>query len=150
MALSDIFGGIASALGFGAQPTTRPAQPLAQFQARRAVAVASASSRVDPRIIMERTEQGRGRGNGFFATDTIVETIDLRTGEVVRRKVFDGSPFLMNTDVRKLRQTTRKLRKANASIPTKTRKPSAQKELIDAVTSRALRQVITSNGGTCP
>jgi len=93
-----------------------------------------------------RTGISGQRGNGQFVVDTIVETTDLGTGKVVRRKVLEGSPFLMNNDVRKLRQTAKKLGKANARLPRKTVKQSAAKELINAITQTALRRVLTGPG----
>lgn len=151
MGLSDIFGGIASALGFGVTPTTRPAIAQPIFQQIRAQAVARANLRPDPRVQAPAAAfQGctTARGNGFFVTETIVQTIELATGQIIRSKCLAGSPFLMNNEVNKLRTVARKLGKANARLPRKTRRASAQRELVDAVTQNALRRVITD--GNCP
>jgi len=87
---------------------------------------------------------GVGRGNGRFARQTIVETIDLTTGTVVRQEVFSGAPFLLNSDVRKLRQTTRKLTRAAARIPRRSVPVSLTKQLTDAALNAAIA------GATCP
>jgi len=105
---------------------------------------------VDPRILQERLGMVQNRGNGRFAVETIVQTTDLETGQVVRVQVFPGRPFLMNSDVRKLRQTAKKLGKANARLPRRTVGKSAQRELIDAVTQTALRKVLTDRSQACP
>jgi len=131
--------------------TTAPALTQQQFLPIRAQAVARASLLPDPRVpvaALPALAAPGGRGNGFFATSTIVQTLDLRTGQIVRQRVLNGSPFLMNNEVNKLRTVARKLGKANARLPRKTRKASAQRELVDAVTQNALRRVITD--GSCP
>jgi len=89
---------------------------------------------------------GSGRGNGQFARQTIVQTVDLATGEVTRQLVFDGAPFLMNSDVRKLRSISRKVSKAHSKLPRRVVRESAAKQLVDAATQKALRNV----QGDCP
>jgi len=87
-----------------------------------------------------------GRGNGRFARQTIVETLDLMTGQVVRQQVLSGAPFLMASDVRKLEQTTKKLRRANARIPRRVVKESALAGLKDELVRGALSR---SRGDKC-
>jgi len=131
--------------------TTAPALPQQTFLPIRAQAVARANlaQQVQPLLAAAApVSVAGGRGNGFFATSTIVQTTDLRTGQVVRQRILNGSPFLMNNEVNKLRTVARKLGKANARLPRKTRRASAQRELVDAVTQNALRRVITD--GNCP
>jgi len=88
---------------------------------------------------------GVGRGNGQFARQTVVQTIDLASGRVVRQEVFSGAPFLMQKAVRELRSTTKKLSRAHAKIPRKTRMQSKNSMLVNAVLDRALSQV-----ASCP
>jgi len=88
------------------------------------------------------TEFGQGgRGNGQFVRQTTVQTFDLSTGAVVRQQVFDGAPFLMNNEVRRLRTVARKLGRANAKLPRRTVKQSPLSELKDAAVSAALTNV---------
>jgi len=77
-------------------------------------------------------------GNGQFAKRTIVQTINLATGQVVKQDVLIGAPFLMNKAVAELRRTTRKLMKANAKIPRRTAKQSLGSELKDAALKKAI------------
>jgi len=79
-----------------------------------------------------------GRGNGQFARQTIVQTIRLIDGVVVRQEIFSGAPFLMQKAVRELRATTKKLTRANAKIPRRTREQSRISKLQDAVLDQAL------------
>jgi len=127
-------------------PSTLGRPPLTSVVQQRDVRVAALAGQVDPRVVQDRQARGLGGGNGRFATDTIVETQDLVTGQIVKRRVLAGSPFLMNNEVRKLRQVARKLGKANAKLPRKTVAQSAQKELINAITQTALRRVLTGPG----
>lgn len=91
------------------------------------------------------------RGNGQFARTTLVSTINLQTGQVVRQQEFSGAPFLMNNDIRKLRGIARKVAKANSRLPRKTTKPSPISQLRDATVQQAL-QIVQSGGARalCP
>jgi len=84
---------------------------------------------------------GGGGGNGTVARQTVVQTIDLRTGVVVRQEVFSGAPFLMNSDVRKLRSIAKKVSRANSKLPRRTVQVSQMKQLTDAAVAEALRNV---------
>lgn len=84
---------------------------------------------------------GAGRGNGMVARQTIVQTIDLQTGALLRQLVFDGAPFLMNSDVRKLRSISRKVSKAHSKLPRRVVKESKMKQLTDAAVDEAMRKV---------
>jgi len=87
---------------------------------------------------------GFGGGNGSVATRTIVETMDLRTGKIVRRKIMEGSPHLMNKDINAAKKVFRSVRKLDSRLPKKTRAVSKTKQLADAAIDRALRD--TNNG----
>ncbi len=72
-------------------------------------------------------------GNGKIAKRTIVQSINLDTGQVVLETVLEGAPFLMNKAVRELARTTKKLKKAVKKIPTRTVEQSLSKRLTDKV-----------------
>jgi len=99
---------------------------------------------VDPVTGMHVHMGGGGMGgNGVVARQTVVQTIDLRTGAVLRQEVFSGAPFLMASDVRKLRAVSRKVSKAHQKLIGRTRKPSKKSQLTDAILDSALNQVLT-------
>ncbi len=80
-------------------------------------------------------------GNGKVAKRTIVQTINLDTGQVVMETVLEGAPFLMNKAVRELARTTKKLRKANRKIPTRTVKQSLSAQLTERVLDQTIQDV---------
>ena len=79
-----------------------------------------------------------GGGNGRFAKQTIVQTIDLTTGQVVRQVTMNGAPWLMNSEVSGLGRVSRKVRKASRKIPTRTRRQSLGEELKEAAIEKAI------------
>jgi len=83
----------------------------------------------------------RGAGNGQFSKQTIVETINLDTGLVVKRIILDGAPFLMNKEVASLARVTRKLGKASRKIPRRTVKQSLGAQLTEKVLSQTINDV---------
>jgi len=86
---------------------------------------------------------GLQRGNGRIARQTIVQSIDLMTGQVVRQEIFPGAPFLLQSDVRKLRSTAKKVRKANARLPSRTVRQSKTKALTDTILDRAMQNLLS-------
>jgi len=82
-----------------------------------------------------------GGGNGKVAKRTIVQTINLDTGNVVNQIILEGAPFLMNKAVRELARTTRKLRKANAKIPRRTVRQSLGSQLTERVLNQTIQDV---------
>jgi len=84
---------------------------------------------------------GIAGGNGVVARQTIVQTVDLASGAVVRSEVLPGAPFLMNSEVRSLRRVAKKVGRAHAKLPRRTVQKSAMKELTDAAVAEALRNV---------
>lgn len=84
---------------------------------------------------------GLGGGNGVVARQTIVQTINLLTGQITRQERFAGAPFLMNSEVRSLRRVAKKVGRAHAKLPRRTVQKSAMKELTDAAVAEALRKV---------
>jgi len=87
-----------------------------------------------------------GRGNGQFVKQTIVQTIELATGTVVRQETFAGAPFAMQKEINRIRTLDKKLTKAAARIRSKGKGPSKTKQLTDAVVDSALRNVVAG----CP
>jgi len=87
---------------------------------------------------------GFGGGNGRQATRTIVETMDLATGKIIRRKVMAGSPHLMNKDVSAAKKVFRVSAKLHGRMPRRTVKESKSKQLVEAATQAAISAV------TCP
>ncbi len=85
-----------------------------------------------------------GRGNGQFVKQTIVQTIELMSGAVVREVVTQGDVFLFSKDVSKLRSTSKKLLSAAGKIPRRATKTSKGKLVTDAVQDAVLRSVTQS------
>jgi len=75
---------------------------------------------------------------------TIVQTFDRMTGQVVRTEVLKGAPFLMRREVTALKRVVRLVRQANARIPKITREKSKLAQLKDRLVSDALSR------GACP
>jgi len=90
-------------------------------------------------------------GNGQFVRQTLVNTIDLQSGQIVRQEVLKGAPFLMNNDIRKLRGIAKKVSKANSRIPRRTTKQSVSAALTEATVQQALQLVRTGGArALCP
>jgi len=87
---------------------------------------------------------GFGGGNGREATRTIVETMDLATGKIIRRKILPGSPHLMNKDIAAAKKVFRATAELHKRMPRRTIKESKSKQLTDAATNAAISAV------TCP
>ncbi len=86
------------------------------------------------------------RGNGTFAKQTIVRTINLFTGLITMQQTFDGAPFAMQKDISRIRTLERKITKAGNRIRGRSRGPSKTKQLMNAMTDKALQNVL----GGCP
>jgi len=82
---------------------------------------------------------GFGGGNGRTATRTVVETMDLASGNITRRKVMPGSPFLMNADVKAAKKVFRQSAALAKRIPRRTVKESATTQLKNAAIDSAIR-----------
>jgi len=81
-----------------------------------------------------------GGGNGVLATTTMVTTVNRLTGQIVKQRVFVGSPFIMNKEVAHLKSTIKKLRRGAGKIPTRTREPSLNSEINSAIKHSILHQ----------
>jgi len=84
---------------------------------------------------------GFGGGNGKTATRTIVQTMDLATGEIIRVQMLAGSPKLMNKDVAAARKVARVRASLNKTTPTKTTKVSPMKTLQNSIVQAAIANV---------
>ena len=87
-----------------------------------------------------------GGGNGREVTVTTVTTIDRATGQAIRQKVLQGSPYLMNRDMVVAKRVMRLSGKLGRKFSRKTREPSKQKMLMDAMMDKALAKAIGVNG----
>jgi len=85
--------------------------------------------------------RGGGRGNGQFARQTIVQTIELATGAIVRQEVFPGAPFLMSNEVSRLSTVSKKVLRAGRKIPRRVSKESETAKLKDIVLREAMRRI---------
>jgi len=81
---------------------------------------------------------GFGGGNGRTATRTIVQTMDLATGQIIRMKTMPGSPRLMNSDVAAARKVIKSVGKLHNQMPRRTVKESQATKLKDAAIAAAL------------
>jgi len=88
-----------------------------------------------------------GGGNGMFSTVTTVTTINRATGAIVKQKQLKGSPFLMRRDLATARRVEKVLNKQAAKQRGRSRGPSKQKQLMDAVQDKALENVLV--GAAC-
>lgn len=88
---------------------------------------------------------GFGGGNGSVATRTVVETMDLKTGKIVRRKVMPGSPFLMNSEIKAAKKVFRQSAALSKRIPRKTVRESATTQLKNAAIEAAIRNATSGD-----
>ncbi len=84
---------------------------------------------------------GAGGGNGVFTTITTVTTFNRLTGQAVKQRMFQGRPFLMQKEVAHLSSTARKLMRGARKVPSRTRAPSLNAEIISAVKHDVLHKV---------
>jgi len=86
-------------------------------------------------------------GNGRYVTVTTISTIDTVTGQTVRQKMLQGSPYLMNRDLMVAKRVLRTAGKLGSRFSRKTREPSKTKQLMDAIQDRALGAVLSNAAG---
>ena len=79
-------------------------------------------------------------GNGVLVTTTMVTTVNRVTGQIVKQRIFLGSPFLMNKEVAHLKSTSKKLLRGARRVPTRTRKASTRSLITDAIEDSILHQ----------
>jgi len=83
---------------------------------------------------------GFGGGNGSRATRTVVETVDVRTGQIVSRKIMPGSPYLMNSEIKAAKKVWKQAANLQKRIPRKVRKQSQTEQLKDAAIQAAITE----------
>jgi len=81
---------------------------------------------------------GFGGGNGRTATRTIVQTMDLVTGNIIRVKTMPGSPRLMNSDVAAARKVIKSVGKLHNQMPRRKTKESDTTKLKNSLMQAAL------------
>ncbi len=79
-------------------------------------------------------------GNGQTFRRTIVLTIRSDDGVIVRRKVLEGSPHIMNKDIQIAKRVFRASTKLGARLPKKTIRRSRRSMLTDQVMENALER----------
>jgi len=88
-------------------------------------------------------------GNGMTTVQTIVNTIDNATGQIIRQRVLRGRPFLMQRDFVAWRRVERMARTAARRVGLKARKPSQKTVLRNAFETVSLQRALTS-AASCP
>ena len=84
---------------------------------------------------------GFAGGNGRTATRTIVQTMDLATGQIIRTKTMPGSPRLMNSDVAAARKVIKSVGKLHNQMPRRTVKEGEVTKLKNAAVQAATARV---------
>jgi len=79
-------------------------------------------------------------GNGMTFRRTIVLTIRSADGVIVRQKVLEGSPHIMNKDIQIAKRVFRASTKLGARLPKKVVKRSRRSMLTDQVMENALER----------
>jgi len=94
--------------------------------------------------LAERVSGGvlAGCPGGKNTVITTVQTFNAE-GALVKSKSSPGSPFLMNKDLVIAKRVFRTIQKASGRLPRKTVKESTTKQLTNAVTEKALSNVLT-------
>ncbi|MFQ5937757.1 MAG: hypothetical protein ACE5LB_15240 [Acidiferrobacterales bacterium] len=83
-------------------------------------------------------------GNGVSFRRTLVQTVDRRTGQVVRTEVLRGRPYLMQRDVQIAKRVFRQSRALEGRLPKKRVRQSRRSMLHQAVEERVLQSVARS------
>jgi len=83
---------------------------------------------------------GFGGGNGRTATRTVVQTMDLLTGQIIRVKTMPGSPRLMNSDVAAARKVIKSVGKLHNQMPRRVVKESEATKLKNAAIAAAMQR----------
>jgi hypothetical protein len=103
------------------------------------VAGATAAQAFDPET--GEPLSGAPGGNGRFARQTIVQTVDTMTGQVVKEKVLPGSPHLMNKDLVAAKRVMRITGKLGGRFGRRVRAPSKAKMVTEAVQDAIINRV---------
>lgn len=85
--------------------------------------------------------QGFSGGNGKTANRTLVQTLDLASGRIVRTRVLPGTPFLMNADVSAAKRVFKLSSKLHGKMPRRTVKESEVTKLKNAAVQQAMQTI---------
>lgn len=108
---------------------------VAELQERAAAALPGQVSVVGARIV---------------ATQTIVQSLDA-AGNVVKQKILEGSPFLMNKDILAAKRVFKLSGKLASRLPKKTVKQSLTSRLKDELIHHAIERIpFNGNGNGIP
>jgi len=111
-------------------------------------AIPTSTTGPGPTVLGAFTSPGRSGMAGTFR-QTVVQTIDRTTGNVVKQELFRGSPFLMNHDIVVAKKVFRMASKLHGRLPRK----SVKRRVIDCppinefINTRALSHVLSSKNG---
>lgn len=89
---------------------------------------------------------GFSGGNGSRSTRTIVETMDLASGQIISRRILPGSPHMMNSDIKAAKKVFRQSAALQKRMPRKTVRESDATKLKNALVSKAMN---SATGGEC-
>jgi len=135
-----------TALQFGTslitgQPAIAAAAGLIGGAGVQAITGPSAGERAAAR----RGAVGTG-GNGVTHRQTIVQTIDNATGEVIKEDIRRGAPFLMKHEIQVAKRVFKTVIKLSGKLPRKTVKESETTALKNQLTNKALTTAIETSG----
>lgn len=82
---------------------------------------------------------GFSRGNGRTANRTIVETVDLASGQIIRRRTLPGTPHMMNSDIRAAKKVFRQSAALRKTLPTRKTKESETTKLKNQLVASAMQ-----------
>jgi len=87
---------------------------------------------------------GFSGGNGTVATRTIVETVNVNTGQIVRRRSMPGSPFMMNSEV----NAAKKVFRQSASLRKRLPKVKTKESPITQLKNQLVQKALAGNSGS--
>jgi len=136
-----------------AAPVLTSFRQVAGRAARRALPLAAAGGAfaVGDVAISQLLEPGTGAdgvggGNGRTVRTTIVVTQNAMTGEIIRREVRKGAPFLMGRDVQIANRVFRQSTRLQRRLPKKIVRQSQRSALVNRVVSSALERAACPTG----
>ena len=83
--------------------------------------------------------EGFSRGNGRTANRTVVETLDILTGIIIRRRFMPGTPHMMNSDIRAAKKVFRQSAALRKTLPTRKTKESEATRMKNELVAAALQ-----------
>jgi len=85
-------------------------------------------------------------GNGVTHRQTVVQTIENATGNVIREEIRRGAPFLMKHEIQVAKRVFKTVMKLSGKLPRKTVKESETTALKNQLTNKALTTAIEHSG----